>query len=83
MYRYCVNSENNTKKFKETCSIIEKAYPKAKKNKLLIDVDGSTIQTYTEDGKDIDIYDDYDIGSVYVQSEIDLGAIFEWKHLQK
>ena len=76
-YDYTVYPDNSPRKFKETCSIIEKAYPKAIKNKLLIDVDGSTIQTYTENGKDIDIYDDYDVGAVYVQSEIDLGTIFD------
>ena len=76
-YDYTVYPDNNPKKFKEICGIIEKAYPKAEKKKLLIDVDGSTIQTYTVQGKDIDIYDDYDVGAVYVQSEIDLGAIFE------
>lgn len=76
MYRYCVNPDNSPQKFMETCKIIEKEYPNAIKSELLIDVDGSTIQTYTEQGKDIDIYDDYDIGSVYIQSELDLGTMF-------
>ena len=47
------------------------------KNKLLIDVDGSLIQTYKYNGKDIDVYDDYDVGAVYVKSEIDLDNLFK------
>ena len=75
-YDYTIYPDNSPEKFKETCKIIEEKYPNALKSELLVDVDGSTIQTYTEDGKDIDIYDDYDFGAVYVKSAIDLGAIF-------
>lgn len=75
-YDYTIYPENSPKKFKETCKIIEGKYPNATKSKLIVDVDGSTIQTYTENGKDIDIYDDYDVGAVYVKSEINLDTIF-------
>ncbi len=76
-YDYTVCPNNSPEKFKEACKIISGKYPNAVKNKLIVDVDGSTIQTYTEAGKDINVYDDYDVGAVYVQSEIDLGKIFE------
>ncbi len=55
----------------------EDKFPKASKEKLLIDVDGSTIQPYLDAGNYIVVYDDYDVGSVYVQSEIDLGDMFD------
>lgn len=72
MFDYTIYKNNSADVFKKTCEEIEKAFPNAEKKKLLIDVDGSTIQTYTQDGKDIDVYDDYEVGAVYVKSEIEL-----------
>lgn len=72
MFDYNIHTENSVKIFKSTCSKIEKQFPMATKQKLLVDVDGSTIQTYTLDGKDIDVYDDYEVGAVFVKSEIEL-----------
>lgn len=77
VFDYNIYTDNSPKKFKETCKKIEKEYPNAIKRKLLVDVDGSTIQTYTENGKDIDVYDDYDIGAVFVRSEIRLDEVFK------
>ena len=64
-YDYNIYPDNSPQKFKETCKKIEKAFPNANKRKLLIDVDGSTIQTYSENSKHIDVYEDYDIGAVF------------------
>lgn len=75
-YDYTIYPDNSPQKFKQACIEIERAFPNALKKKLLIDVDGSTIQTFTENGKDIDIYDDYDVGAVFVKSEINLDRIF-------
>lgn len=77
MFDYTIYTDNSPEKFKEACKKIEQAYPSAIKKKLLVDVDGSTIQTYTEKGKDIDVYDDYDIGAVFVKSKIDLDKLFD------
>lgn len=76
MFDYTVCKENSPKEFKTTCKSIEQNFPFAKKQKLLVDVDGSTIQTYTENGKDIDVFDDYDVGAVYIKSEVNLAHIF-------
>ena len=73
MFDYTIHSDNSADKFKSACEKIEKAFPEAAKQKLLVDVDGSTIQTYTLGDKDIDIYDDYEVGAVYIKSEIELG----------
>ena len=81
MFDYNIYTDNSHEKFKETCKKIEQAYPSAIKKELLVDVDGSTIQTYTEKGRDIDVYDDYDVGAVFVKSEIDLDKLFRQKHL--
>ena len=75
-FDYTIFKDNSQSEFKKACKLIERSFHDAKKNKLLIDVDGSTIQTYTKDGKDIDVYDDYDVGAVFVKSEIDLDNIF-------
>ena len=75
VFDYTVSKENSSKAFKSACKSIEQNFPSAKKQKLLVDVDGSTIQTYTENGKDIDVFDDYDVGAVYIKSEIDLSHI--------
>lgn len=76
MFDYNIFSDNSPLEFKKACEKIEQAFPKADKKKLLTDVDGTTIQTYTYNGKDIDVYDDYDIGAVFIKSEISLNAIF-------
>lgn len=76
MFDYTISTENSPKKFKNACNKIEHLFPDAKKNKILVDVDGSTIQTYTKDEKDIDVFDDYEIGAVFVKSELDLSDIF-------
>ena len=75
-FDYTIFKDNSQSEFKKACKLIERSFPDSKKNKLLIDVDGSTIQTNTKDGKDIDVYDDFDVGAVIVKSEIDLDNIF-------
>ena len=72
MFDYTVYQNNSTDEFKKACNKIKEAFPNATIQKLLVDVDGSTIQTFTQDGKDIDVYDDYEVGAVYVKSEIEL-----------
>ncbi len=62
MYDYTVCRDNSPDVFIETCYQIEQAFPEAIRHKLLMDVDGSTIQVFTLDGKEIVVYDDYDIG---------------------
>lgn len=52
-------------------------YPTCIKNEPLLDVDGSMIQTYTINDKDIDVHNDYEIGAVYVKSEIMLNIQFK------
>ena len=77
MFEYDVCGENDSLIFNKICNIIENEYPKTVRQKLLVDVDGSMIQTYTLNGYDIDVYDDYDIGAIYMKSEVDLRDLFE------
>ena len=75
MFDYTISTDNSPEIFQNICSKIEKAYPNAIKHRILIDVDDTTIQTFTENGKDIDVYDDYDVGAVFVKSEINLEQV--------
>lgn len=75
-YDYTIYSDNSPKEFKKTCVKLEKAFPNAS-SRFLVDVDGSTIQTFTENGKDIDVYDDYEVCAVFVKSKINLDALFK------
>lgn len=76
MFEYNIHTENSPAIFKQTCEKIEKAFPDAKKSRVFVDVDGTTIQTFTEGGKDIDIFDDYEVGAVFVKSKVNLNHIF-------
>lgn len=76
MYDYNIFSDNSSEEFNNACEKIKAAFPNSTVHKLLVDVDGSTVQTFTQDGKDIDVYNDYDVGAVYVKSEIEL-TIFD------
>lgn len=71
-YDYTIYPENSPKKFQDICAKIEQDYYGFKKESLLIDVDGSTIQVYSMGKQEIVVYDDYDIGAVFVKSDIDL-----------
>lgn len=77
MYDYNVSSTNSKAKFQQACELIEKEYPTCIKKEPLIDVDGSMIQTYTINDKDIDVHNDYEIGAIYVKSEIKLNIQFK------
>ena len=51
---------------------IEKELKPLKKEKLLIDVDGSLIQVYYTDSKKIKVLNDYEVDAVYIESEKEL-----------
>ncbi len=76
MFDYNIFPDNSSSEFEKACQKIEHEFPKADKKKILVDVDGTTIQTYSYNGNDIDVYNDYDIGAVFVKSEIALNSIF-------
>ncbi len=71
-FDYSIYPDNSPEKFKLTCAKIEQDFPCALKQKLLIDVDGSTIQVYSLGSKEIIVYDHYEIGAVFVLSDIPL-----------
>lgn len=74
-YHYSIYPENSPKQFKAICALIEGTYPDAKKRELAVDVDGSTIQLYSVDEKEIVVFDDYDVGAVFIESDVDLTKV--------
>lgn len=77
-FDYTIWKDNSPQQFKQACALIERQFPGMTKKPLLIDVDGSTIQSYTKDGEEVVIvYDDYDIGAVFALSDFDLSTVME------
>lgn len=76
MFDFTVYKDNSLTEFEKACATFEKEYPQAKKNDVLIDVDGTVIQSYETDGGETTFYDDYEIGAVYLKSDLDLSRVF-------
>ena len=76
MFSYNVSKNADQKAFFSTCALIETKIKNITKEDLLEDVDGTQIQIFnTPDGK-IKVFNDYEVGAVYVDSEKDLKEIF-------
>ena len=77
MYDYNICLENSVEEFEKVCKRIEQAFPDVKKMNILEDVDGSLVQTYVKDGKEIDVHNDYEVGAIFIKSEMDIAFIME------
>lgn len=76
MYTYNISQTANGAAFKKACVSIESSFKSFKKDKLLIDVDGSQIQIYRTTKGTIKIFNDYEVDAVYADSDVDLTEIF-------
>ena len=76
MYSYTVSKTASEKAFAEACRLIESNFKGISKEKMLEDVDGTTIQIYQKDTKNVKVFNDYEVDAVYVDSEIELNNIF-------
>lgn len=72
VYDYTIYPEANNVKFQQICQDVEKIFNTFNKEKLLIDVDGSLIQTYWVKGKKVNVFNDYEVDAVYIKSDIEL-----------
>ena len=77
MYTYNISHEADSEVFRSVCKTTEEAYPAARKMEMLIDVDGTEIQDYYVDGCRIRVQNDMEVGAVYVETELDLGDLFD------
>ena len=75
-YTYNVYPEASNKVFDDACAKIEDCIPNLVKSKVLIDVDGSVIQKYSQDNEVIKVFNDIEVDAVYVDSDIDLSSVF-------
>ena len=65
MFDYTVSRVNSPMIFKDVCRRIAAAHPEFIAQRMLIDIDGSTMQVFMKNGVGINICDDYDVGVVY------------------
>lgn len=75
MYSYNISKNADRKAFDEVCGLIETKYKGLKKERLLIDVDGTQIQIYNAPDGKIKVYNDYEVDAVYIDSDIELTDI--------
>lgn len=75
MYSYNIAKNANKNAFNHACAQIETGFKDIRKEKMLVDVDGTQIQIYNAPGGKIKIYNDYEVDAVYVDSEVDLKDI--------
>ncbi len=76
MFNYMICNQTDENIFYKQCSTIEKHISSIEKGSLLEDVDGGLYQSYSLHGKSIVVKNSYSIGSVYIESEIDLEPFF-------
>ena len=72
MYEYNVFPDANEEKFQSVCDEVRNLFPQANQEPLLRDVDGSLVQAYIQHEKRITVYNDVEIGALYVKSDIPL-----------
>lgn len=83
MFEYWICNEADDAIFEKQCNAIEKNVTPLEKGRLLKDVDGSLIQIYAYQGKEILIYSDHFINEVYIKSEVQLEQFFNDTTSQK
>ena len=77
MFRYMICNQPDTDIFEKQCVALLNRIPEMRLIKELRDVDDSWYRSYDYLGNKIDVTNDYQIGGVFVDSEIDLLPIFK------
>lgn len=75
-YHYTVCKEACHKAFRNACKKIESSVAGCIKGRFAEDVDGSLIQMFHINEKTIVIFNDYEVGAVYVDSDVCLDTLF-------
>lgn len=76
MYEYSICNQADEDIFYKQCTALEKNIPDICKSDLLTDVDSSLIQVYQLNKLKIKVYNDTNIGAVYIKSQVDLDQFF-------
>lgn len=77
MFEYTIYTAPDEDVYKRQCQALEKHIPGLKKLYELNDVDGSLICIYKKGDSEIKVSNDYQIGGVFIDSEIDLLPFFK------
>lgn len=76
LFQYTIYTVPDEEIYRRQCQALEKHIPGLEKMYDLEDVDGSRISIYKKDGSEIKVANDYQVGGVFVDSEIDLLPFF-------
>lgn len=79
MYKYIITKFFSEKYFKLQCKALEIHIPHLELIDLSEDVDGSSIAEYRTDKGTIKVINDYPIGAMWVESDIDIDPYFTKK----
>jgi hypothetical protein len=78
IFTYNISKSADNKIFEDICKKIENSNIKLSPEDPLVDVDGSIIQIYNDDGgKKVKVFNDYEVDAVYVDSDINLDNLFK------
>lgn len=77
MFEYMICNVPDKSIFDKQCNALRKKLPSATVKSRLEDVDGSQYITLDYQGYEIKVSNDYYIGGVFVQSEIELTQFFK------
>ncbi len=75
-YNYTICNFASEEFFKKQCKGLEKHIPNLTKKQFLKDVDGSLIQIYQLNQKEIRVVNDASVDVVYIESDIDIEPYF-------
>lgn len=81
-YMYPVKPEMDLKVFLQTCDKIREKFPTAQTDGVITDfLDGSHYEKFDIGSDWIWVYDDFDVGAVFVESSIRLNDLFAEEHI--
>lgn len=75
-YDYTICTEFDEDIFNRQCKALEQHIHGIKKGLFLHDVDNSKLQYYDIGGKELRVVNDFQIGAVYIDSDIELRQFF-------
>ncbi len=75
-FDYTLSPEIDDVIFNDACIKINKQFGYMKKQKGLVNIDSAFIQVFEDDNNVIVVFNDYDVGAVYVKSTVNLDELF-------
>ena len=76
-YNYSICNQPDEDIFHRQCAALVKYIPGLEPERLLQDVDGTLIQIYHHRRGDLLVWNDMQVGGVYIESDFDIEPYFE------